>query len=85
MWRIFVEPAPLFVMAVLATTAYFFVRRRYPVGPEHWSNRAIPLLLLFALAAVATAILALGLFADRHEGAYVPARIENGRLVPGGS
>ena len=35
------------------------------------------------LALVLGGLLLNGFFADRHEGAYAPAHIENGRLVPG--
>jgi hypothetical protein len=28
-------------------------------------------------------MIAFGIFAPRHAGAYVPAHIENGKLVPG--
>ncbi len=35
----------------------------------------------FAIAVAG--MLTFGIFAVRHEGAYVPAHIENGKLVPG--
>ncbi|MDX7950340.1 DUF6111 family protein [Lichenihabitans sp. Uapishka_5] len=40
-------------------------------------------LMAAGVALVVLALLALGLFSDRARGPYVPAHIEDGRLVPG--
>ena len=39
--------------------------------------------LFSGLAIAVTGMIAFGIFAPRHAGAYVPAHIENGKLVPG--
>lgn len=43
----------------------------------------LPRLVLAGLLTAAVGILALGFFEDRTHGAYVPARYENGVLIPG--
>jgi hypothetical protein len=40
-------------------------------------------LTLAGLSAAIVFMVFYGLLAERHHGAYVPAHIENGRLVPG--
>ena len=74
MWRVPIGPVPLAITAALLVAFWIFGRRRWP---------AAPLVVLVVLACAAVSLLALGLFSDRHQGAYRPAHIENGRLVPG--
>ena len=50
-------------------------------GRRRWS--AAPLAIIAFLGLAATSLLALGLLTERHHGGYRPARIENGRLLPG--
>jgi hypothetical protein len=83
MWRILLEPALLFGSPFLAYTIYLAVRRRYPFAVDHWTHSAVSTLALAGLLIVVTGMLAFGLFAERHRGAYTPAHIENGKLEPG--
>ncbi|WP_026608354.1 DUF6111 family protein [Methylocapsa acidiphila] len=83
MWRIMLEPALLFVSPFVAYVIYLALRRNYPFAVDHWTQSAVASLFLAGLAIAAAGMIAFGVFAVRHEGAYVPAHIENGRLVPG--
>ncbi len=74
MLRLPVGPVPLAVLAAILLVLWFVGRRRWPV---------LTVGIVAALAVSVIGLLALGLFAERHQGAYRPARIENGRLIPG--
>ncbi len=60
-----------------------FLRQRYPWLAASWSRGSLALLTLAGLGLVVLGLLGVGVFADRHQGGYAPAHIENGRLVPG--
>lgn len=62
---------------------YLTARRVYILSFDHWTRSVIATLSLTGLALVLCSLLLTGFFAERHEGAYAPAHIENGRLVPG--
>jgi Family of unknown function (DUF6111) len=83
MWRAILEPALLFASPFAAYTIYLVLRRNYPFAMEHWTKSAVSTLTLVGLAIAITGMIAFGIFAPRHKGAYVPAHIENGKLVPG--
>jgi hypothetical protein len=83
MWRAILEPAFLFASPFAAYTIYLVLRRNYPFAMEHWTKGAISTLTLSGLAIAVAGMIAYGIFAPRHAGAYVPAHIENGKLVPG--
>ena len=83
MWRAILEPALLFASPFAAYTIYLVLRRNYPFAMEHWTKSAVSTLALAGLAIAVTGMIAFGIFAPRHVGAYVPAHIENGKLVPG--
>jgi hypothetical protein len=83
MWRAILEPALLFASPFAAYTIYLVLRRNYPFAMEHWTKSAVSTLTLAGLAIAVTGMIAYGILAPRHEGAYVPAHIENGKLVPG--
>jgi hypothetical protein len=83
MWRAILEPALLFVSPFAAYTVYLVLRRNYPFAMEHWTKSAVSTLTLAGLVFAVTGMIAFGVFAPRHVGAYVPAHIENGKLVPG--
>jgi len=44
---------------------------------------AVSTLALAGLAIAVAGVFAIGLFAPRSQGAYVPAHVENGQIVPG--
>ncbi len=83
MLRVILEPALLFLSPFLAYMAYLYLRNRYPFAMDHWSRSAVSSLALAGLALAVAGVVLLGFFSERPRGAYVPAHIENGRLVPG--
>ena len=83
MWRAVLDPILLFSSPFAAYAVFLFIRNKYPFRVEHWKKSAVSTLTLAGLAVAASGMLAFGLLAPRHKGAYVPAHIENGRLVPG--
>ena len=83
MWRAILEPALLFALPFAAYTIYLVLRQNYPFAVEHWTKGAVSTLTLAGLAIAVAGMIAFGIFAPRHEGAYVPAHIENGKIVPG--
>jgi hypothetical protein len=83
MWRALLEPVLLFLSPFLAYAAYLGFRRRYPLAANEWTHGALSTLGLIGLVAAAAGMIFFGLFAERHVGGYVPAHIENGKLVPG--
>lgn len=83
MWRIIVQPALLFVSPFAAYFIYLGLRRTYPFAVDHWTHGAVSMLALAGLVITVVGMLVFGIFAERHVGAYVPAHIEDGRLVPG--
>jgi Family of unknown function (DUF6111) len=83
MWRALLEPVLLFASPFVAYAIYLVISRNYPFTLEHWTKGAVSTLTLAGLVIAVTGMLAFGIFAPRHQGAYQPAHIENGRLVPG--
>jgi hypothetical protein len=83
MWRALLEPVLLFLSPFLAYALVLGLRRRYPLGSDHWTQGAVSTLGLIGLVLAVAGMLFLGIFAERHVGGYVPAHIENGKLVPG--
>ncbi|MBL8587760.1 MAG: hypothetical protein JNK46_04460 [Methylobacteriaceae bacterium] len=83
MWRAVLESAALFVTPFVAYALYLVALRRYPFAVEHWTKGALALLLVAGLVVAIVGTFLLGLRAERHYGGYVPAHMENGKLVPG--
>lgn len=83
MWRAILEPALLFASPFAAYAIYLALRRTTPFAGRHWTQGAVSSLTLAGLAIAVTGMLAFGIFAERHQGAYAPAHIEDGKLVPG--
>jgi hypothetical protein len=83
MWRAILEPVLLFSSPFIVYALYLILRRNYPLAMKHWSKTAISALTLAGLAIAAGGMLTFGILAPRHKGAYVPAHIEDGKLVPG--
>ncbi|WP_424362461.1 DUF6111 family protein [Methylocystis parvus] len=82
MWRAIVETALLFLTPFLAYTLFHAAQRRWPFVAELWHKRIVVALTIAGLLTAIGGMLALGL-TERQQGAYVPAHVENGRLVPG--
>lgn len=83
MLRAILEPAALFLSPFVAFAIYLALRARYPLAIEHWSRGRVSTLTLTGLAIAVLGMLAFGLSAPRGHGTYVPAHIENGRLISG--
>lgn len=82
MLRNLIEEILLFLLPFAAFATWLVVTKRNPLDFDHWSGRK------FALAGIGIALAIASLLyaaytADRHTGAYEPARMEDGRLVPG--
>ena len=83
MIRAVAESVTLFLVPFVLFAIYLLIRRRNPASVDAWMGGTATGLALAGLALAALAIFVFGLFEDRPHGAYVPAHIENGRLVPG--
>ena len=81
---------PLFFELLLFLTpfaAYAFLlwaRNHGVLDPEHWPLRTVVLLTISALLLIAVSAVATAIFSGSPPGStYVPAHVEDGRLVPG--
>jgi hypothetical protein len=83
MSRTLSEIAVLFLAPFALYFLYSNLRRAYILSFDHWTRVAITRLTLAGLTFVLFGLLLNGIFADRHEGAYVPAHMEGGHLVTG--
>lgn len=83
MWRVIWRPALLFLLPFLAYAVLLVMRRTTPFASRNWSQGTVSTLTLAGLLIAVVGMLLFGVFAERHLGAYVPAHIENGTLVPG--
>ena len=83
MLRVILEPAALFLapFALYAMFVLFFLGEGQM--DSRWSRRHVSLLTLAGLGLAALGVLAVAVTAPRHQGAYTPAHIESGKLVPG--
>jgi hypothetical protein len=83
MGRAVLEPLALFLSPFAVYALYLALRARYPLEVEHWTRGRVSLMTLIGLAAAVLGLIALNAFAPRGRGAYIPAHIEKGVLVPG--
>ena len=83
MIRVVAESVALFLVPFILFALYLLVRRRDPTSVDAWTGGTAAGLALAGLALAALAIFVFGLFEHRPLGAYIPAHIENGQLVPG--
>jgi hypothetical protein len=83
MWRVIWRPILLFLLPFIGYAVLLLLRRTTPFASRNWSQGTVSTLTLAGLAAAVVGVFLFGLFAQRHLGAYVPAHIENGMLVPG--
>ena len=82
MWRAVIETVLLFALPFLLYAAFHLLQMRWPFVSELWSRSVLSTLTIAGLLVAVIGILALGL-GPRHQGTYVPAHMENGRLAPG--
>jgi hypothetical protein len=81
MWRVFAQTALLFLAPFAAYAAFHLLQRRWPFVADLWRGRMSALTIIGLLLGIA-GLVALA-FTGREQGAYVPAHVENGRIVPG--
>lgn len=82
MIRAIVESLILFLLPFAAYALYLMARRKPAFDPDHWSKPFLGLVMA-GLVIVALSFVASALLNERHQGGYVPAHLENGKLVPG--
>jgi hypothetical protein len=83
MLRAALEPIAMFLSPFAVFAMYLVLRARYPLAIEHWTRSRVVTLTLVGLGVAALGMALLAFFAPRGQGAYVPAHIENGQLIPG--
>ena len=74
--------ALLFFVPFAIFALFLILKRRSPFQWAAWSD-STTWLVIAGLACVIVALLVTGLTAEREKGAFVPPRLENGRVVPG--
>ena len=78
----FIDELLLFLLPFAVFALYLLVRRRNPLVWASWDKNAIRLVLA-GLVCVILSLLAAFFLSEREKGAFVPAHMEDGRLVPG--
>jgi len=83
MFRTFLELLGAFALPFLAYALWQQVRRLFTLPQKELTRDLAFVLTLIGLLLCAALILATYLFSERSQGAYQPAHIENGQIVPG--
>ncbi|MDE2577554.1 MAG: hypothetical protein KGL46_01995 [Hyphomicrobiales bacterium] len=76
MLALFLAPSAVYLL-------WLIWAQRHPAPPGAWSGARAFWLVVAGLAAAIFGLFAFGLSAERQQGAYTPAHVENGKLVPG--
>jgi hypothetical protein len=82
MTRAVVQGLVLFLLPFVLFAAYLVIRRRNLLLWSHWSSQSL-WLAIAGLSFVVLSLIVTGLVDERRTGAYVPTRVENGRVIPG--
>ena len=82
MTRAIIQEALLFLLPFAAYALFLVIVRRNPLAWSSWSAHT-SWLAIAGLIFIIVSLLIAGLTAERQTGAYVPAHMENGVLVPG--
>lgn len=82
MWRAILETSLLFMTPFVCYALFHALQRRWPFVREFWHGRILSLLTIGGLLIAIGGILLLRL-GGYSQGEYVPAHVENGKLVPG--
>ena len=72
-----------FLLPFAGYALWLALGRRYPFVTSAWSRGPVAALVVGGLGLAVLSLLAAGLFGPRAHGSYVPAHLENGKLVPG--
>lgn len=83
MLRGLLEAVVPFLLPFLVYGLVLAALRRFPALGTAMSRRHLGRLAVIGLALAVAVVLLGGLIGPRHEGAYVPAHLDHGRLVPG--
>ncbi len=83
MLRVILEPLAFFLAPFALYALWLRLRGQTAPDIDAWSHTRVATLTLAGLAVAILGVLALGLSGGRHLGAYVPAHVEDGKLVPG--
>ncbi len=73
----------LFLLPFVIYAFFLWTTRAGVLDPGAWSLRRLMWLTIIALLLLIGSFVVLAQFGGSPPGAYVPARIEDGRLVPG--
>jgi hypothetical protein len=82
MIRAYIEEALLFLLPFGVFATWLIITKRNPLEFTNWNGAKFWLTATGLVLAIASVIV-VALWAEPHTGAYVPARVENGRLIPG--
>ena len=82
MIRAVIEELLLFLLPFAGFALWLAFRRRSPLARANWDGN-VSWLVIAGLGLAIVGLLATALLTPRKMGAYVPARMENGQLVPG--
>ena len=82
MWRAVLETLLLFAIPFALYVAFHLTLLRWPFVAELWTKGVVSTLTIAGLLVAVLGFVTLALLGG-HQGAYVPAHIENGRLAPG--
>ena len=83
MARSFVDGIGLFLLPFVVYGFVVLLQSRFRLLAPQWSGGRLALLSLAGLALVLASLVMFGFAAPRRGGVYVPAHLENGRLVHG--
>ena len=83
MIRAFPRLLAFFLVPFLLYVVWLLVRRENPLVVDRWTRRVLVPLVGAGLACVILGLVVYGLTAPRYEGGYLPAHVEDGRIVPG--
>ena len=81
MTRAIIQGLALFLLPFVLFALYLVIRRRNPLIWSHWSDQST-WLTIAGLSFVVMSLVATALLAEHETGAYVPKRVENGRVIP---
>jgi hypothetical protein len=84
MMRTILTEGALFVSPFVAYVLFVWLRGGSVAHPTLWTLRALSWLMIIALLGVIAGLVAMAKYGGAPPGStYIPAHIENGRLVPG--